>query len=490
MEAFKEYKEWKVVLLLIIIAFFSQLIFAISVSPLSAYEGGDSCIFRQMALALLQGKTLYIDIFDHKGPVLYFINALGLLISSNKWGIFILMVLNCFVTLYLWYLIASHYIEGWKRILPVLLTLVIYISAMEEGNLTEDWSLIPLSYTLYLVSRYLTKNKQVSVWEFFLVGVGAGLITFMRMNNMALTCCVVVFFIVDYIRQKSYVRLFRSLCGLMGGGLMVALFCVGAFYYIGGGEAVSQMMYGTFWFNMFEYSNWGSYYEFLVSNSYNHWFFFVTVIVCYYAYLYDKSHLTYFVFFVLSFLFCYLTMGRNGFLHYMITVVPLFAMCCAYTFRSRTNSYILLILMFLLANESYYRRQLPYTIGETNRAWEAFYRQTDSIVQNMSDIEKKSIWNYNASFDGSRILQRYHLTQCNRIILHHHMNFPNLRNGESNKLHYDMPLWILVNPQNPYYEMRDSIYISNNYKLVKNTSMAVKTKNTDINFHVLFYKRK
>ena len=54
----------------------SRTIFAVNISPFTIYEGCDSCVFKQMGLAILSGKTPYLDLFDHKGPVIYFINAL------------------------------------------------------------------------------------------------------------------------------------------------------------------------------------------------------------------------------------------------------------------------------------------------------------------------------------------------------------------------------------------------------------------------------
>ena len=43
------------------------LVFYNAISPIHINGGVDSAIFESMGMAILQGKTPYIDLFDHKG---------------------------------------------------------------------------------------------------------------------------------------------------------------------------------------------------------------------------------------------------------------------------------------------------------------------------------------------------------------------------------------------------------------------------------------
>ena len=57
----------------IICLFFASL----STSPIyPVYQGHDSSIFSLLGIGQTIGKELYIDLFDHKGPIIFFINAL------------------------------------------------------------------------------------------------------------------------------------------------------------------------------------------------------------------------------------------------------------------------------------------------------------------------------------------------------------------------------------------------------------------------------
>lgn len=56
-------------------------------SPLSrSMPQTDSSVFIYVARTLLNGGTMYVDCFDHKGPFLYVLNVVGQLINP-RWGI-------------------------------------------------------------------------------------------------------------------------------------------------------------------------------------------------------------------------------------------------------------------------------------------------------------------------------------------------------------------------------------------------------------------
>lgn len=82
-------------LLFLILSIFFLLIFSGSTSPLYNMSGVDSSIFVMMGKMFLEGKTPYVDFFDHKGPILILVEALGLsLYPSGNTGIFIIQIIN------------------------------------------------------------------------------------------------------------------------------------------------------------------------------------------------------------------------------------------------------------------------------------------------------------------------------------------------------------------------------------------------------------
>ena len=88
--------HWIVYLGLLFAAGLFVFLFSCTTSPLYEHHPfwfyGDSGVFQEIGVCLLQGGTPYVDLFDHKGPVLWFIQALGKWINS-QWGILLLQSL-------------------------------------------------------------------------------------------------------------------------------------------------------------------------------------------------------------------------------------------------------------------------------------------------------------------------------------------------------------------------------------------------------------
>ena len=88
------------ILLMVLVAFAFLLLYSFSTSPLYVNEGMDSCVFKTIGLGILNGKVPYVDIFDHKGPLLYIIEFVGDALAGFG-GIWIIELVLIFVTLVL-----------------------------------------------------------------------------------------------------------------------------------------------------------------------------------------------------------------------------------------------------------------------------------------------------------------------------------------------------------------------------------------------------
>ena len=140
--------------LLFLVSFVFVTLFSRATSFLYVFEGADPAIFKQMGLALLKGKTLYVDYFDNKGCILYFIQALGLWLGGDFF-ILLLQALSLTVTLVIWDKMFILYQEnGKKRIVYLGLTLVLLLGFYDGGDMTEEWCLPFASYPLFVYFRY------------------------------------------------------------------------------------------------------------------------------------------------------------------------------------------------------------------------------------------------------------------------------------------------------------------------------------------------
>ena len=53
----------------------------------------DNAIFQIIGRGWVEGKIPYVDLWDQKGPLIYFINALGYWLTGNQTGIFLIEIL-------------------------------------------------------------------------------------------------------------------------------------------------------------------------------------------------------------------------------------------------------------------------------------------------------------------------------------------------------------------------------------------------------------
>ena len=52
-------------------------------TPLNAYYGYDSAVFMSFGKGITHGLRLYLDLYDNKGPMIFYFNALGYLLGGR-----------------------------------------------------------------------------------------------------------------------------------------------------------------------------------------------------------------------------------------------------------------------------------------------------------------------------------------------------------------------------------------------------------------------
>jgi len=166
------------------------LVFSSSTSPLFNTYGGDSAIFILLGKLFLDGRIPYSDFFDHKGPVLIFLEAIGISLSSDeRIGIFILQTLNLFLTQIFIYKTARFFLSTINSLAIVLLSLLLFSFTIQGGNLTEEFSLPFNLWALYITIRIsLSEGGKLSlkISQILLLGVFAALLFWIRPNNMGI----------------------------------------------------------------------------------------------------------------------------------------------------------------------------------------------------------------------------------------------------------------------------------------------------------------
>lgn len=166
-----------------ILAFFVCLFTCTSLSPLYPannfdYLNGDSNLFRYLAWLWIQGKTPYIDFFDHKGLYHLAIDAIGLWIGG-RYGIWFLEIVASAVNLFVLSRALRLLIGDSLRWRLFLYGSYFFLFALlGQGNSEGEWVLPFVNLFLFgYLKGIIQKRKAPFLWGSFAMGfeVGAAL---------------------------------------------------------------------------------------------------------------------------------------------------------------------------------------------------------------------------------------------------------------------------------------------------------------------------
>lgn len=231
-----------------------MLIMSGTTSPLYFSNGFDSGIFSLLGKGLVEGKTLYTELFDHKGPVIFLINALGHAIGGRT-GIFLL---QCIFGLAGILILAScvallredrpgNYLRD--SLIIFAAGFAFFFLSFDSGNLTEEYSLPFISLSLWLFVKYSLRAGDETCHPLgyaFVHGICFAVLAFTRLNN-AITVAAGILAIGIWLIKKGEIKnlLLNLLAGLLGIGAVSLPICL----YFHSTGALDQMIYATFLYN-------------------------------------------------------------------------------------------------------------------------------------------------------------------------------------------------------------------------------------------------
>lgn len=229
------------------------MLFSGSTSPLFPYDyGWDSALFILVGKCLNQGKLLYTDIFDHKGPIIFWIEALGDKLHVT-YGIFAVQVLFMCLTLYLMRCIFKQVLDKNTQLCELIIFLIFLAYPFANGNLTEEYSLVFILIPLYLAVRRIMQGEVPTVKDFLVYGICFGILSFIRLNNAVTIAGIVLYWMVYLLKHRQHKTLVLDLAA---GAAGIGIVTVPIILYFGQQGTLGDMLYATFGYN-FKYGSNG-----------------------------------------------------------------------------------------------------------------------------------------------------------------------------------------------------------------------------------------
>jgi hypothetical protein len=223
--AIKEIKRTNILLLCGLLFIALCVCMLSSLNPLSKdIPGIDSSVFLTIARGIVSGKLAYVDFFDHKGPFLYFIDALGLLVGRGSYtGVWLMELLFMFVSVFFAYKTARFFGGKLCAFLGIGFSFITLAPFFEKGNMVEEYVLPFIFISLYIFTKYYFTQAQLSKIKLSILGACFGVSLLLRPNMFALWAafCLVIFF--QKLWKKDYKLLGQYILFFLAGTLLLLL---------------------------------------------------------------------------------------------------------------------------------------------------------------------------------------------------------------------------------------------------------------------------
>lgn len=219
-------KERNILIVLFLYAFL-LIFFCSLMSPLYPFnDWSDINLYFNIGKAMFHGQTLYTDIFDHKGPLIFVIYGIGSFISRDSFiGMYLIESLTWVLMLFSAYFIARLYLDKIYAFAVAVIFPVLLLSHSSEGGSAEEFIVLFEVVSLYLFVKYF-KDKDASIHRpmYMLIhGVMCTIVIFIKINLVVFWFFPVLAVFINIFLKKEYKNLIWNLFAFIGGVIIISL---------------------------------------------------------------------------------------------------------------------------------------------------------------------------------------------------------------------------------------------------------------------------
>ncbi len=189
----------------------------------------DAGIFLYIAESILKGALPYKDLWDHKGPVIYYLDALALALGG-KYGVWVMhFLLIFFAALFFYKLITLKFKEKKVLILTIFFFFLQVSTIFYEYNQVEFVAFFLQSlYVLLFLREESAKERIFS--KHFLLGFLAGISFWLRANLIGFFAAGLFFLFIEGLKRRRLARSLRFIFAQIAGFLSLSIAIIAFFY--------------------------------------------------------------------------------------------------------------------------------------------------------------------------------------------------------------------------------------------------------------------
>lgn len=445
-----------------LVLFILLVSFSMRANPLSNVpHGHDSSMFLYFGKGISEGLVPYSDMFDHKGPILFLIEYLAVVVGQGNYSLGIWIVEILFLIGVAFYLYKTAILYTSDRVISALSLLLcsgLFILCYEGGNLSEEFALFFISGSLYKFSKIFLLDKD-SKLDYILIGIFGGITFFIRANMISLWGVFCLYFLIHDCYKKHFGLLFRRIIFIFTGGFSILLIVI---VYCLLTNSLTDMINQAFLMNI-SYSNTDLYTKYSVASFFievlRHFSIPMIIVIFLINYLeqYKTFTTNYKALYLLMFAYALINfytvvMSGRTYLHYMTTqlgvVVIIVSVSLFYLVKriSRKTMYylglMLISVMFLSPNAS--------AIEQRNIQYNFVTTKEKNDLENISNYIKgntdrnDSIYVHNLDANIYLMSNRYSNSRFFVLPAINYLNFPSLSEEFKESLARNKPKFIVT----------------------------------------------
>lgn len=213
----------------------------------------DANIYFTIGRGMKEGLLPYVDLYDHKGPIIYFLHMLAAYIDSSSFiGVWFIEIIAAYFSLYITYKLLELFCKGRSIIYIPLIALVIYCSCpFVSGDSAEELCLPVLAYSFYTGLKAVKSNCLPSRKESFFIGLSMAYVFWLKYTMVGFFLGFAAFFLIHGVKHKLFPQLISRIGICLMGFILVSLSIILIFVYYDG---LCDLLNAYFFDNILKYS--------------------------------------------------------------------------------------------------------------------------------------------------------------------------------------------------------------------------------------------
>lgn len=222
--------------------------FCYETNPFTDSVFGDPTWFAYIGRMWLKGHVPFLEYFDHKGPMIFFLNMLGLAINDSTYiGIWLIEMLFLMFSVKMVYSYVSEFCGKIEAVITASFATACMLKLTSPCDSIESFAYPIATFCLLRFMTILRRSEHVNRRDAFLFGVAFMGLFLLKANLVSVAFVIAAFYLQDwYITRDTRRFVINSSLTFAGMALLFVPFV--AYFYIKG--ALYDLWYCAIEFNL------------------------------------------------------------------------------------------------------------------------------------------------------------------------------------------------------------------------------------------------